>query len=61
MKIDKLKNPYIRVIWEDIPTNFTKERLRRTKSYFQKTCRWIKCFGMGKCNWQKSKNRFKKR
>ena len=36
MKIDKLKNPYIRVIWEDIPTNFTKERLRRTKSYFQK-------------------------
>ena len=23
MKIDKLKNPFIRVIWEDIPTNFT--------------------------------------
>ena len=36
MNINKLKNPYIRVIWEDIPTNFTKERLRRAKSYFQK-------------------------
>ena len=36
MKIDKLKNPFIRVIWEDIPPNFTKERLRRTKAYFQK-------------------------
>ena len=36
MNIEKLKNPFIRVIWEDTPTNFTKERLRRTKSYFQK-------------------------
>ena len=36
MNIDKLKNPYIRVIWEDIPANFTKERLRRAKAYFQK-------------------------
>ena len=35
MKIDKLKNPFIRVIWEDTPGNFTKERLRRVKSYFQ--------------------------
>jgi len=36
MKIDKLKNPFIRVIWEDTPGNFTKERLRRVKAYFQK-------------------------
>jgi len=36
MEIDKLKNPFIRVIWEDIPSNFTKERLRRVKSYFNK-------------------------
>jgi len=36
MEIDKLKNPFIRVIWEDVPSNFTKERLRRVKSYFQK-------------------------
>ena len=28
-EIEKLKNPFIRVIWEDIPGNFTKERLRR--------------------------------
>ena len=31
-----LDNPFVRVIWEDIPGNFTKERLRRVKSYFQK-------------------------
>ncbi len=36
MEIEKLKNPFIRVIWEDVPGNFTKERLRRVKSYFQK-------------------------
>ncbi len=36
MEIEKLKNPFIRVIWEDIPGNFTKERLRRVKAYFQK-------------------------
>ena len=31
-----LENPFIRVVWEDIPPNFTQERLRRVKSYFQK-------------------------
>jgi DNA repair exonuclease SbcCD ATPase subunit len=36
METEKLENPFIRVIWEDIPGNFTKERLRRVKSYFQK-------------------------
>ena len=36
MDIDKLENPFLRVIWEDIPGNFTKERLRRVKAYFQK-------------------------
>ena len=36
METDKLENPFVRVIWEDIPGNFTKERLRRVKAYFQK-------------------------
>ena len=36
MKLDKLENPFIRVVWEDIPENFTKERIRRIKSYFSK-------------------------
>lgn len=28
-------NPTIKVTWEDSPENFTKERIRRVKSYFQ--------------------------
>jgi len=28
------ENPYIRVIWEDVPENFTKERIKRVKTYF---------------------------
>ena len=31
-----LDNPFIRVVWEDTPENFTQERLRRVKSYFRK-------------------------
>lgn len=29
------KNPYIRVQWEDVPENFTIERIKRVKSYFK--------------------------
>lgn len=28
-------NPTIKVTWEDVPENFTKERIRRVKTYFQ--------------------------
>ena len=35
MEIDKLENPFIKVTWEDIPENFTQERIKRTRSYFQ--------------------------
>lgn len=31
-----LVNPYLQVIWEDTPENFTQERIRSVKSYFQK-------------------------
>lgn len=29
-------NPHIEVVWEDLSQNFTEERLKRVKSYFQK-------------------------
>ena len=31
----KYNNPHIKVTWEDIPENFTQERIKRVKSYFQ--------------------------
>jgi DNA repair exonuclease SbcCD ATPase subunit len=31
-----LKNPYIKVTWQDTHENFTSEKLNRVKSYFQK-------------------------
>ena len=35
MKVLKnLKNPFIKVTWEDIPENFTQERIKRVRSYF---------------------------
>ena len=33
---DKLTNPFIKVIWEDTPENFTQEKIKRLKSYFKK-------------------------
>lgn len=37
-KIDlgTLDNPYVQVVWEDTPENFTQERIRSVKQYFQK-------------------------
>ena len=32
----KLTNPFIKVTWEDVPENFTPEKIRRVKSYFEK-------------------------
>lgn len=31
----KYQNPFIKVTWEDTPENFTPEKIRRVKSYFQ--------------------------
>jgi DNA repair exonuclease SbcCD ATPase subunit len=31
-----LENPYIQVIWEDAPENFTQERIKSVKQYFMK-------------------------
>ena len=30
------ENPYIQVVWEDTPENFTQERIKSVKHYFQK-------------------------
>jgi len=34
--IESLDNPYVQVIWEDTPENFTQERIKSVKQYFQK-------------------------
>ena len=36
LKVDTLDNPYIQVVWEDIPENFTQERIKSVKQYFNK-------------------------
>jgi DNA repair exonuclease SbcCD ATPase subunit len=36
LKTDDLSNPYIQVVWEDTPENFTQERIKRVRTYFQK-------------------------
>jgi DNA repair exonuclease SbcCD ATPase subunit len=36
LDISTLDNPYVQVVWEDTPENFTQERIRSVKQYFQK-------------------------
>ena len=36
LDLTTLENPYIQVIWEDTPENFTQERIKSVKQYFQK-------------------------
>jgi DNA repair exonuclease SbcCD ATPase subunit len=36
LKTNELENPYIQVVWEDTPENFTQERIKRVRTYFQK-------------------------
>ena len=36
LDIDTLENPYVQVVWEDTPDNFTQERIKRVRSYFEK-------------------------
>lgn len=36
LKLEEMKNPYIQVVWEDTPDNFTQERIKRVRSYFEK-------------------------
>jgi DNA repair exonuclease SbcCD ATPase subunit len=34
--VETLDNPYIQVVWEDTPENFTQEKIKSVKSYFHK-------------------------
>jgi len=36
LDVSTLENPYIQVIWEDTPENFTHERIKSVKQYFMK-------------------------
>ena len=36
IKLEEYENPYVQVVWEDTPENFTQERLKSVKTYFQK-------------------------
>ena len=36
LDFNKLENPYVQVVWEDAPENFTQEKLKNVKHYFQK-------------------------
>jgi DNA repair exonuclease SbcCD ATPase subunit len=36
LDITSLDNPYLQVIWEDVPENFTQERIKSVKQYFSK-------------------------
>ena len=36
LDVDTLENPYIQVVWEDTPDNFTQERIKRVRTYFEK-------------------------
>ncbi len=36
MDIETLNNPFIKVTWEDIPENFTQEKIKRVRSYFKR-------------------------
>jgi hypothetical protein len=31
LDFDKLENPYVQVVWEDAPENFTQEKLKNVK------------------------------
>lgn len=36
LDFSKLENPYVQVVWEDFSENFTQEKLKSVKHYFQK-------------------------
>jgi hypothetical protein len=36
LDLEILDNPPIQVVWEDYPENFTQEKLKSVKQYFQK-------------------------
>ena len=35
LKVENMQNPYLQVVWEDTPENFTSERIKSVKTYFE--------------------------
>jgi len=35
-KIEGYDNPYVQIVWEDSPENFTQEKIKSVRHYFQK-------------------------
>jgi DNA repair exonuclease SbcCD ATPase subunit len=35
LNVQILENPYVQVVWEDLPENFTTERIKSVKTYFE--------------------------
>ncbi len=35
LEVENLDNPYIKVVWEDYGENFTQEKIKSVKHYFQ--------------------------
>ena len=36
IKLEELDNPFVQVVWEDFPENFTQEKIKSVRFYFQK-------------------------
>ena len=36
LDVDILDNPYVQVVWEDYTENFTQEKIKSVRQYFQK-------------------------
>jgi DNA repair exonuclease SbcCD ATPase subunit len=36
IELETLENPYVQIVWEDVPENVTQERIKSVKQYFQK-------------------------
>ena len=36
LEVSNLDNPFIQVVWEDTPQNFTQEKIKSVRHYFQK-------------------------
>jgi DNA repair exonuclease SbcCD ATPase subunit len=36
LEVSNLDNPFIQVVWEDVPQNFTQEKIKSVRHYFQK-------------------------
>ena len=36
LEVTKLENPFVQIVWEDFAQNFTQEKIKSVRHYFQK-------------------------